>query len=120
MIEGLPAHYLRGIELFNDERFFECHEVLEVIWMKAAGAERELYHALIQSAAALHHVQHGNLKGAMSVYHRARGKLRSLPRNLLRLDTRNFAESLDRFFVLVVAPQAPIPPFPTIQLQDGP
>jgi uncharacterized protein len=118
MMDDAPAQYLRGIELFNDGQFFECHEVLEEIWMKAEGAERELFHALIQSAAALHHVQRGNLKGALNVYRRARGKLDTLPRNFLRLDTRNFAESLDRFFGVIADSQLPIPSFPTIQLQD--
>jgi predicted metal-dependent hydrolase len=119
-MDALPAQYLRGIELFNAGQFFECHEALEEIWAGAAGAERELYHALIQSAAALHHVQRDNLKGAFSVYRRARAKFESLPRNLLRLDTRKFANSLDRYFDALAAPQAPTPSFPAIQLQDEP
>jgi predicted metal-dependent hydrolase len=114
----LPAQYLRGIELFNAGRFFESHEALEEIWMKSEGAERELLHALIQSAAALHHLQRGNLKGASGVYRRARSKLTSLPRNILLLDTRDFAERLERFFDAVLNRQNPIPSLPTIRLQD--
>jgi len=114
----LPAQYLRGIELFNAGRFFESHEALEEIWMKSEGAERELLHALIQSAAALHHFRRGNLKGASAVYRRAERKLAALPRNLLRLDTRDFAAQLERYFDAVLNRQNPIPPLPTIQLQD--
>ncbi|MGH9766813.1 MAG: DUF309 domain-containing protein [Blastocatellia bacterium] len=115
----MPDQYLRGIELFNAGRFFESHEALEEVWLKSEGAERELLHALIQSAAALHHFQRGNLKGASSVYHRARSKFETLPRTVLRLDTQNFAEQLGRFFDAVLNQQTAIPSFPTIQLQDG-
>ena len=27
-----------GVALFNDGKFFECHEVLEQAWLKAQGA----------------------------------------------------------------------------------
>jgi hypothetical protein len=117
-MDDLPAQYLRGIELFNAGRFFESHEALEEIWMKSEGAERELLHALIQSAAALHHFQRGNLKGASSVYRRARRKLTTLPRNILLLDTLDFGEQIERFFDAVLNRQIPPPSLPTIQLQD--
>ena len=98
-MKNLPAQYFRGIELFNAGRFFESHEAFEEIWMKSEGAERELLHALIQSAAALHHVQRGNLKGALSVYRRAQLKLAALPPTLMELDTKAFALELEDFFV---------------------
>ncbi len=114
----LPAQYLLGIELFNAGRYFESHELFEEVWLTSDGAEREFLHALIQSAAALHHYQRGNMKGASSVYRRARNKLEKLPRILLRLDTQDFAERLGRFFDAVLNGQSPIPSPPTIQLQD--
>ena len=117
-MDDLPAQYLRGIELFNAGRFFESHEALEEIWMKSEGAERELLHALIQSAAALHHLQRGNLKGASGVYRRARRKLATLPRKILRLDTQDFGEQIERFFDAVLNRRNPAPSLPTIQLQD--
>jgi len=117
-MDDLPVQYLHGIEMFNAGRFFESHEALEEIWLKSEGAERELLSALIQSAAALHHFQRGNLTGASSVYRRARRKLETLPRNVLRLDTQVFAEQIERFFVAVLNRQNPIPSPPTIHLQD--
>src|SRR5262245_32211929 len=113
-MDDLPAQYLRGIELFNAGQFFESHEVWEEIWLKAEGAERDLLSALIQSAAAFHHFQRGNLMGASSVYRRARGKLETLPRNILRLDTQDFAEQIGQFFDTVLNRQGPIPSLPTI------
>ena len=117
-MDKLPAQYLRGIELFNAGKFFESHEVWEEIWLKAEGPERELLHALIQSAAALHHFQRGNLKGASRVYLRARGKIETLPQIILRLDTQDFAARIGQFFDAVLNRQSPLPSLPKIRLQD--
>jgi len=117
-MDDLPAQYLRGIELFNAGRFFESHEAWEEIWLESEGAERELLHAMIQSAAALHHFQRGNLKGASSVYRRARSRLATLPGNILLLDTRDFADQIGRFFDAVLNRQDPIPSLPKVRLLD--
>jgi len=117
-MDDLPAQYLRGIELFNAGRFFESHEAWEEIWLESEGAERELLHAMIQSAAALHHFQRGNLKGASSVYRRARSRLATLRSNILLLDTRDFADQIGRFFDAVLNRQDPIPSLPKVRLLD--
>lgn len=107
----LPEEFLRGIALFNDGRFFECHEVWETIWLKAEGDEREFLHSMIQVAAALVHFQRGNLKGVHSVSARAIGKLEKLPAEVMTLDTRKFLQSLKQFLAASDAP------FPHIELQ---
>jgi uncharacterized protein len=118
--EPLPPQYLRGVELFNAGRFFECHEVLEELWLSACGDERTLLHALIQAAAALHHLQNGNRKGACSVYGRARRKLEASPPRLLSLDTRGFARELAEFFDAATAGyDAAGPEWPKIRLEDA-
>ncbi|MFN0087477.1 MAG: DUF309 domain-containing protein [Blastocatellia bacterium] len=90
--------YLRGIELFNEGRYFECHEIWETIWMRAEGAEREFLHAMIQIAAALLHLRRGNEGGAASVHARARARLAALPPMMLDLDTRAFADAVKNHF----------------------
>src|SRR5215510_6772162 len=115
-MDDLPVQYLRGIELFNAGEFFASHEALEEIWLKSEGAERELLHALIQSAAALLHLQRGNLKGASSVYRRAQRKLEALPPVVMELDTRGFARELEDFFASQPDPAAPLASPPQIRL----
>jgi uncharacterized protein len=98
MMNGLPPQYLRGIELFNAGKYFECHEALEEIWLNSQGVEREFFHLLIQVAVALHHFQRGNLKGMQSVYERAQRKFDTLPPVMMMLDTKAFAQELEGFF----------------------
>ncbi|MBS1789276.1 MAG: DUF309 domain-containing protein [Acidobacteria bacterium] len=110
-METWPEEFLRGVKLFNDGKFFECHEAWETVWLKSAGVEREFLHAMVQAAAALHHVQRGNCKGAQSVGRRAIGKLAAVPETVMRINTINFRLSLEAFLS-----QTEIS-FPQIELQ---
>lgn len=96
-MNSLPEEFLRGVELFNDSKYFECHEAWEIVWLKSDGDEREFLHAMIQAAAALHHAQRGNWKGATSVGNRAIGKLATMPLVMMQISTTKFRRSLQRF-----------------------
>jgi len=74
-----------GISLFNEERFWECHEVLEQIWHPARGVERSTIQGLILTAAALVHHQ----KGEDDVC------LRMLRKALDKLGSQNVYEAVD-------------------------
>jgi len=54
----------RGIELFNAQEFYECHEVLEDVWRPTQGEERFFLQALIHFAVGFYHHQRGNQAGA--------------------------------------------------------
>jgi hypothetical protein len=43
-----PPEYLRGIDLFNAGDYFECHEVLEDIWMVSSGQEKLFYQGMVR------------------------------------------------------------------------
>lgn len=55
---------LRGIELFNQGKFWHAHEAWEELWLVAEPGMRRFLQGLIQLAAAWHHVGRGNLRGA--------------------------------------------------------
>jgi uncharacterized protein len=67
-----------GIDLFNQERFWEAHEVLEEIWHPATGVERDTIQGLILTAAALVHYQKNEKTVCISILGRARQKLGAL------------------------------------------
>jgi len=71
--------YEQGIDLFNEGRFFECHEAWEEIWKRSDGEPKLYYQGLIQAAVAILHAQRGNLEGARSLYEKASTKLDQLP-----------------------------------------
>lgn len=67
-----PKQYLEGLRLFNEEDFFESHEVLEELWSDTHDERRKFYQGLIQVAVGLLHFGNGNLGGARKLYHSSR------------------------------------------------
>lgn len=60
--------FLKGIEEFNQQLFFECHETLEEIWLEEHGDERKFYQGLIQVAAGYFKLQQGVPAGALKLW----------------------------------------------------
>lgn len=88
------AEYLR---LFREEKFFEAHEVLEALWRKTQGEEREFYHGLIQLAAALVHYQKGNLAGAQELFRTASAYLKPYLPGYQGQNVSKILEDFERF-----------------------
>jgi predicted metal-dependent hydrolase len=53
-----------AVELFNQQQFFHCHEVLEEAWMQAKAPRRLFLQSLIHLAVGMYHWQRGNRPGA--------------------------------------------------------
>ena len=62
-------------KLFNEEKYWITHEVLEGVWKKACGDEKDLLNGLILVAAALVHYQKNEKDIALSIMRRALKKL---------------------------------------------
>jgi uncharacterized protein len=84
-----------GIALFNQERFWEAHEVLEEIWHPSKGVERDLIQGLILTAAALVHYQKNEKAVCVSILGRARDKLGTLD-NFMGLDIGRLRASIEK------------------------
>lgn len=62
-------------QLFNIEKYWKTHEVLEGVWKHTQGDERSLLNGIILVAAALVHYQKGEHKICISIMRRALDKL---------------------------------------------
>jgi|ERR1035441_8281433 hypothetical protein len=60
-----------AVALFNGERFWEAHEVLETLWRAAEGNEKKLLQGLILVCAAFVHHQKDEERVALGVARRA-------------------------------------------------
>jgi len=65
MSNPLPSEFWHGIEQFNQQEFYACHDTLEAIWLEASEPERTLYQGILQIAVAIYHLSNQNLRGAM-------------------------------------------------------
>ncbi len=65
----------RGIALFNQREFFECHEVLEEAWTPERDPRRLFLQSLIHVAVGFYHHQQGNPVGAIRQLRKALRKM---------------------------------------------
>jgi hypothetical protein len=66
-----------GIILFNQQKYWECHEVFEDLWAEDAhDPVRYIYWAIIQVAAACIHYRDKNLIGAQGMVFKAKEKFK--------------------------------------------
>ena len=80
--EGKPdPHYTGYFELFNRQKFYEAHDVLEHIWLPDKhGANGSFYKGLIQLAGAFVHLQKNRLRPAAALFKLAQANLEKYPR----------------------------------------
>ena len=68
----MNARLRKGIDLFNDGQFFECHEVLEGFYQDTEDAHKPFLEGLIQLAVAFRIFnEFGELKGPVRMIYQA-------------------------------------------------
>ncbi|HEX2027308.1 MAG TPA: DUF309 domain-containing protein [Nitriliruptorales bacterium] len=66
-------------ELWDEQRFFEAHEVLEDVWHAAPEEDRLFWQGVIQVAVGCCHHQRGNVHGTVALLRKAAAKLAAYP-----------------------------------------
>ena len=66
----IDERFEKGLELFNEGEYFECHEVIEELWLETDSKDeyRDLYKGVIQAAAAIYQFERGILSGAIGLF----------------------------------------------------
>src|SRR5256714_14179352 len=84
--QDLDAHYLGYFDFFNQQLFYEAHDVLEEIWLpQRKGPNDSFYKGLIQLAGAFVHLQKDRLRPAAALFKLAQSNLRKYPATYERL-----------------------------------
>src|SRR5882724_7568361 len=92
---NLDPHYSGYFQLFNGQKFYEAHDVLENLWLPDRhGANGNYYKGLIQLAGAFVHLQKNRLRPSAALFKLAQANLGKYPRLHEQLD-------LDRVQVLI-------------------
>src|ERR1700732_5153285 len=112
--KSLSENFEEGIDLFNEGKFFECHEAWEEVWKRSDGDANLLYQGIIQAAVAILHAQRGNLTGAASLYSTASAKLDNLPCEHMGLALGELRGALKDFFDVALK-GGTVPPLPKLR-----
>lgn len=67
---SVDPRFIKGLELFNHGEYYECHEVIEDLWLETDKKDpyRDLYKGVIQAAAAVYQFQRTINSGALGLY----------------------------------------------------
>ncbi len=96
----VDERFAKGLELFNEGEYFDCHEVIEDLWLETASNDmyRDLYKGVIQAAAAIYQWDRGILTGARGLYAGAVGYLEKYRPRALGLDVEKMVNDLKACF----------------------
>lgn len=75
MTEEIPLAFWQGVEEFNQQEFYTCHDTLEALWMEASEPEKKFYQGVLQIAVGLYHLSQKNWKGAVILMGEGLGRL---------------------------------------------
>jgi uncharacterized protein len=84
----------KGIEEFNQQLFFECHETLEEIWLEEHGEDRKFYQGIIQIAAGYFKLQQGVPAGAIKLWRMGLEKLEPYSPVYLGVELASFSAAV--------------------------
>jgi predicted metal-dependent hydrolase len=77
---SLDAHYLGYFQCFNEQLYYEAHDVLEELWLGQRRQANDLfYKGLIQLAGAFVHLQKDRLGPAAALFRLAQKNLSQYP-----------------------------------------
>ena len=96
----VDERFKKGLELFNHKDYFECHEVIEDLWLETPkdNEYRDLYKGVIQAAAAIHQFQRGILTGARGLCKTAIAYLEKYKPEALGLNVEKLVEEMKGCF----------------------
>ncbi len=69
MEKKYPEEYYLFFEKFNEGEYYECHDLLEEIWMTEKN--NKFLQGMLQVAVAIYHFQNGNIRGAKMLFNSA-------------------------------------------------
>ena len=97
---NLDKRFEKGLELFDQKEYFECHEVIEELWLETPSDDkyRDLYKGVIQAAAAIYQLERGILSGAKGLFRTSVTYLEKYRPEALGLDIDKFIARLKVFF----------------------
>lgn len=80
---------------FNQERYWESHELFESVWRTLSGVEKSYVQGVILVCAAFVHEQKGERSVAMGIFRRSRKQLDYPADDYYGISVRKLAESVD-------------------------
>jgi predicted metal-dependent hydrolase len=108
---NLDPHYSGYFQLFNEQKFYEAHDVLENLWLpQRQGANGNFYKGLIQLAGAFVHLQKNRLRPSAALFKLAPANLQKYPREHEHLDLNGVGNLISKWLADLESSQFKVNP----------
>ena len=100
MTMSVDPRFRKGLDLFNEGEFFECHDVIEELWLETPPEDkwRDLYKGVIQAAAAIYQYDRGIPSGAKGLLQTSLGYLKKYEPFALGLNVSKMVRDMEKGF----------------------
>jgi predicted metal-dependent hydrolase len=88
--EILPDEFWHGVEQFNQQEFYACHDTLEALWIEATEPDKKFYQGILQVAVAFYHLGNQNWRGAVILLGEGINRLRGYQPTYATIDVEKF------------------------------
>ena len=93
----MPAQqFWQGVEEFNRQEFYPCHDTFEALWMEAQEPLKSFYQGILQVAVGCYHLGNHNWRGAVILLGEGTRRLREYQPDYEGIDVTSLLDqSLD-------------------------
>ena len=92
MSNQIPPEFWQGVEQFNQQDFYACHDTLEALWMEAGEPEKKFYQGVLQIAVSLYHLSNHNWQGAAILLGEGINRLRNYQPSYFEIDVEKLLQ----------------------------
>lgn len=88
-----PQAFWQGMEEFNQQEFYACHDTLEALWMDASEPDKRFYQGILQIAVGCYHLNNLNWQGAVILLGEGAHRLRDYQPSYEKVDVVQLLEA---------------------------
>jgi uncharacterized protein len=97
----MPPEFQQGLDQFNQQEFYACHDTLEALWIEAIEPDKRFYQGILQVAVGLYHLSNDNWRGAVILLGEGINRLRDYMPDYADIDVEDFLEQALRLLKLL-------------------
>ena len=95
-MEEIPEEFWAGVDQFNQQHYYACHDTLEALWIEANQADKGFYQGILQIAVGLYHLSNENWRGSVILMGEGINRLHSYLPSYAEIDVESFVVHTSR------------------------
>lgn len=92
----MPEEFWTGVDQFNQQHYYACHDTLEALWIEADQADKGFYQGILQIAVGLYHLSNENWRGSVILMGEGINRLHSYLPSYAEIDVESFVVHTSR------------------------